>query len=181
MLNDDNEPIPQRGIVKHHIMSIIEFIRKEGGPSREEIMAAQVTASLIREKGYALFQELGTKDTCIMEMIQIFHDIAALSFLPGGITILGNTFDAARQLRQQTAQRNSTSPDVNRCKHCGEPINFMNNEVFGYDYRDTPTKYFTGCSECHTSLRKEWKSLTREEQARRIAIKTQDSEQSSSK
>jgi len=173
MLNDYDEPLSPRKIVKHNIMLFIEVIREVEGPTAQEVIAANVTARLVREKGYAVFHELGTKDNCIMNKLQIFHDIAVLSFAPGGITILGNAFDAAEQLRQLAEQRNSKSPDVHRCKNCGEPINFMNGEVFGYDYRETPTEYISGCSQCHTRLSKEWDSLTREERARRIALKNQ--------
>jgi hypothetical protein len=77
----------------------IEQIRKHGGPTPEDMKRAQETSDILGEHGDILLYGGGKPGECADQFNRTAHAIAVLAFAPGGVTLFGQTFDAAEQLK----------------------------------------------------------------------------------
>lgn len=80
---------------------LIEQIRDRGGPNAEDMKRAQETSDILGEHGDILLYGGGKPGECADQFNRTAHAIAVLSFVPGGVTLFGITFDAAEQLKSR--------------------------------------------------------------------------------
>jgi len=76
-----------------HIMQLQE----KGGPDAADMKRAQETSDMLGERGDVLLHGGGKKGESSDLFNRTAHTVAVLAFVPGGIDIFGQHFEAVRQ------------------------------------------------------------------------------------
>ena len=74
----------------------IAEIEKQGGPTPEDMVKAQETATILGEHGDVLLHGGGKEGQCADLFNRTAHAIAVLAFVPGGVEVFGTKFEAGR-------------------------------------------------------------------------------------
>ncbi len=89
-MNQDLLSIAMSAAIPLRIMQL----KARGGPSKEDIQKAQKTSEMLGERGDVLIFGGGKKGEAAELFNRTAQAIAVLSFVPGGVTIFGQHFEA---------------------------------------------------------------------------------------